>query len=41
MFGEWPARGRSKIIGNAKTTNLVLRKLVWLAALRNTNEPRG
>src|SRR2546425_12236950 len=32
---------RSKIAWNAKTTNLVLRKLVGLAALWNLNEPRG
>ena len=43
MFGEWPAGRslRSKMTWNAKTTNLVLRKLVWLAALWNLNQPRG
>jgi len=42
VLGEGPRQARrSKITWHAKTTNLVLRKLVWLAALWNLNNPRG
>jgi len=38
-FGEWATQGRqSKTTWNAKTTDLVLRKLVRLGAFRNLNK---